>query len=136
MATENFKRRLLLILYREGKKKILTFVVCFLLPLNRERKNVCHLQLVFLPVTLSKSVYIAKSLVRENRKASSYIRSILRSKCNLRHMLVCSLPGIPDEKGKNLMSHAETLNSRHLVHLQEIWRFDFNKFSSRVLPSY
>ena len=58
MATQYFKRNLLLNLYREGKKKSL---VCFLLPLKRD-KNVWHLQpisrvwrpLAFLPVTLSE----------------------------------------------------------------------------------
>ena len=57
MATQHFKRNLLLNLYREGKKK---YLVCFLLSLKRE-KNVWHLQpissiwrpLAFLPVTLS-----------------------------------------------------------------------------------
>ena len=38
MATQNFKRNLLLILYRKGKKN-LTLVVCFLLPLKREIKK-------------------------------------------------------------------------------------------------
>jgi len=37
MATQNFKRNLLLILYRDGEKN-LTFV-CFLLPLKREIKK-------------------------------------------------------------------------------------------------
>ena len=37
-ATQNFKGNLL-ILYKEGKKN-LTLVVCFLLPLKREIKNV------------------------------------------------------------------------------------------------
>ena len=36
MATQNFERNLLLNLYREGKN--LTLVVCFLLPLEREKK--------------------------------------------------------------------------------------------------
>ena len=57
MATQNFKRNLLLNLYREGKKISL---VCFFLPLKGD-KNVLHLQaissiwrpLAFLPVTLS-----------------------------------------------------------------------------------
>ena len=57
MATQNFKRNLLLNLYREGKKKSL---LCFLLLLKRD-KNIWHLQaissiwrpLAFLPVTLS-----------------------------------------------------------------------------------
>ena len=60
MATQNFKRNLLLILYREGKKH-LTLVVCFLLLLKRKIKNVLTLAacfllwrpLGFLPVTLS-----------------------------------------------------------------------------------
>ena len=39
METKNFKRNLLLILYREGTK-ILTFVVCFLLPLKKKIINV------------------------------------------------------------------------------------------------
>ena len=55
MATQYFKRNLLLTLYREGKK-----IVCFLLPLKRD-KNVWHLQpissvwrpLAFLPFILS-----------------------------------------------------------------------------------
>ena len=38
MAAQNFKRNLLLILYREGGKKP-TLVVCFLLLLKRERKK-------------------------------------------------------------------------------------------------
>ena len=57
MATQYFKRNLLLNLYREGKKISL---VCFLLPLKRD-KNVWHLQplssvwrpLAFLHVALS-----------------------------------------------------------------------------------
>ena len=57
MATQYFKRNLLLNLYREGKRSL----VCFLLPLKRE-KNVWHLQptssiwrpLAFLPVTVSR----------------------------------------------------------------------------------
>ena len=56
MATQHFKRNLLLNLYREEKISL----VCFLLPHNRD-KNVWHLQpissvwrpLAFLPVTLS-----------------------------------------------------------------------------------
>ena len=64
MATQNFQRTLL-ILYKEGKKN-LTLVVCFLLLLHREIKNVCHLQhsssvwrpLAFLPVTLSKGLHL------------------------------------------------------------------------------
>ena len=36
MATQNFKRNLLLILYMKGKKD-LTLVVCFLLLLKREK---------------------------------------------------------------------------------------------------
>ena len=56
MATQHVKRNLLLNLYREEKISL----VCFLLPLKRER-NVWHLQplssvwrpLAFLPVTLS-----------------------------------------------------------------------------------
>ena len=36
MATENFKRNLLLTLYREGGKNLT--LVCFLLPFNREIK--------------------------------------------------------------------------------------------------
>ena len=60
MATQDFKRNLLLNLYREGKISLL----CFLLPLKREN-NVWHLQaissiwrpLAFLPVTLSKGNY-------------------------------------------------------------------------------
>ena len=51
MATQNFKRKHLLILYREGKRN-LTLVVCFLLPLEREMKNVWHLQ----PMTLESPV--------------------------------------------------------------------------------
>ena len=39
MVTQNFKRNLFLNLYREGEKN-LTLMVCFLLPLKRERKNV------------------------------------------------------------------------------------------------
>ena len=39
IATQNFKRNLLLNLYREGEKN-LTLVVCFLLLLMREIKNV------------------------------------------------------------------------------------------------
>ena len=35
MATQNFQRNLLLVLYREGEKS-LTRVACFLLPLKRE----------------------------------------------------------------------------------------------------
>ena len=58
MATQNFKRNLLLNLYREEKKNI--SLVCFFLPLKGD-KNVWHLQaispiwrpLAFLPVTLS-----------------------------------------------------------------------------------
>ena len=42
MATQNFKRNLLLNLYREGKKYI--SLVCFLLPLKREIKNTWPLQ--------------------------------------------------------------------------------------------
>ena len=38
MVTQNFKGNLLLILYREGEK-ILTLVVCFLLPLKRKIKK-------------------------------------------------------------------------------------------------
>ena len=57
MATQYFKRNLLLNLYREGKKMSL---VCFLMPLKRD-KNVWHLQPIssvwrppaFLPVTFS-----------------------------------------------------------------------------------
>jgi len=39
MATQNFKRNILLILYREGekKKKKTCLTVCFLLPLKREK---------------------------------------------------------------------------------------------------
>ena len=57
MATQHFKRNLLLNLYREEK----ILLVCFLLPLKKD-KNVWHLQplssvwrplLAFLPVTLS-----------------------------------------------------------------------------------
>ena len=56
MATQNFKRNLLLNLYRKGEKKVT--LVCFFLPLKKE-KNVSHLQpifsvqkpLAFLPVT-------------------------------------------------------------------------------------
>ena len=41
VATQNFKRNLLLILYREGKKKKnLTLVVCFFLPFKREREKI------------------------------------------------------------------------------------------------
>ena len=36
MATQNFKRSLFLILYREGEK-ILTLVICFLQPLKRQK---------------------------------------------------------------------------------------------------
>ena len=60
MATQNFKRNLLLNLYREGEKKNIR-LVSFLLPFKREIKDVWHLQpissvwrpLAFLPVTLS-----------------------------------------------------------------------------------
>ena len=38
MATQNFKRNLLLILYREGKKKNLTLGICFLLPFKEREK--------------------------------------------------------------------------------------------------
>ena len=63
MATQNFKRNLLLNLYREGKISLL----CFLLPLKRD-KNVWHLQAIssiwrplgFLPVTLSVLVRITQ----------------------------------------------------------------------------
>ena len=63
MATQHFKRNLLLNLYREGKKISL---VCFLLPLKRD-KNVWHLQatssvwkpLAFQPVTLSQRLMCA-----------------------------------------------------------------------------
>ena len=71
MATQNFKRSLLLILNREGGKKNLTLVVCFLLPLKRERKKCLTLAASLsacYPLKV-KPVYIAKSLVRENRKA-------------------------------------------------------------------
>ena len=64
-ATQNFKRNLLLILYRDGEKN-LTFV-CFLLPLKREIKKCLtlaayflHLEIpVFLPVSFSlqKNIY-------------------------------------------------------------------------------
>ena len=64
MATQNFKRNLLLNLYRKGKKA-LTLVVCLLLPLKREIKIVWHLQpispvwrpLAFLPVTLLPCIF-------------------------------------------------------------------------------
>ena len=39
METQNFKRNLLLIWHREGKNN-LTLVVCFLLPLKREIKEI------------------------------------------------------------------------------------------------
>ena len=63
MATQHFKRNLPLNLYTEGKK-IYISLVCFLLPLKRD-KNVWHLQpisfiwrpLAFLPVTLSLCEY-------------------------------------------------------------------------------
>ena len=56
---QNFKRNCLLNLYREGGEK--SNIVCFLLPLKKETKNVWHLQpispvwkpLFFLPVTIS-----------------------------------------------------------------------------------
>ena len=56
---QNFKRNLFLSLYREGGKNLT--LVCFLLPLKREKNIVWHLQpisstwrpLAFLPVTLS-----------------------------------------------------------------------------------
>ena len=62
MATQNFKRNLLLTLYREGGKKNLALVVCFLLPLKREVKKSLTLAayvlslgtLAFLPVTPQK----------------------------------------------------------------------------------
>ena len=38
VATQNFKRNLLLILYREGKKN-LTLAVCFFLPLREREKE-------------------------------------------------------------------------------------------------
>ena len=47
MATQNFKRNLLLILYRKGKKN-LTLVVCFLLPLKRDIKHCLTLAAYFL----------------------------------------------------------------------------------------
>ena len=66
MATQNFKRNLLLILYREGEKKIWHLFVssCSL----RERKNVWHLKpissawgpLAFLPVTLSPASLMSR----------------------------------------------------------------------------
>ena len=47
MATQNFKRNLLLILYGEGKKN-LTLVVCFLLLLKRKIKKHLTLAAYFL----------------------------------------------------------------------------------------
>ena len=47
MATQNFKRNLLLILYREGEKN-LTLVVCLLLPLKGEIKKCLALAAYFL----------------------------------------------------------------------------------------
>ena len=66
MATQNLKRNVSLNLYREGEN--ITLVVCFLIPLKRERKHVWRLQpvssiwrpLAFLPVTLS----VLKNIVR------------------------------------------------------------------------
>ena len=46
-AIQNFKRNLLLNLYRERKKNV-TLVVCFLLPLKREIKNHLTLATYFL----------------------------------------------------------------------------------------
>ena len=51
MATQNFKRNLLLILCREGKN--LTLVVCFLLPLKREIKKSLMLAAYFLRLQTS-----------------------------------------------------------------------------------
>ena len=75
MATQHFKRNILLNLYREGKKISL---VCFLLQLKRN-KNVWHLQpissiwrpLAFLPVTLSIPG-LGRSLGEENGNPLQY----------------------------------------------------------------
>ena len=66
-ATQNFKRNLLLNLYREREKKNVTLIVCFLLPLKREKK---YLTLAayffylgprdFLPVILSEPNHLSK----------------------------------------------------------------------------
>ena len=86
MATQYFKRNLLLNLYREGKKSL----ICFLLLLKRD-KNVWHLQaissvwrlLAFLPDTLS--VFWSLSLSKEISCTTAYITErSLKHLCSIR----------------------------------------------------
>ena len=98
MATQHFKRILLLNLYREEKISL----VCFLLPIKRD-KNVWHLQpissvwrpLAFLPVTLSVSVLLIPGIDMWNEIGSLRVCSLFFSViiCGfLFHFLIFSPP--------------------------------------------
>ena len=77
MARQNFKRNFFLNLYREGEN-ILTLVVCFLLPLKRERKmsDTCSLFPLFVdlwPSCLLPSQYQLHGIL-EKAKLQGYFK--------------------------------------------------------------
>ena len=110
MATQHFKRNLLLNLYREEKK----YLVYFFLPLKRE-KNFWHLQpvssvwrpLAFLPVTLSLlssssicSPCLLNSSEGKKKKNSSVGEE---SSCSIGD--ACSVPGLGRSPGGRNGTH-------------------------------
>ena len=104
MATQNFRRNLLLILYREGEKN-LTLVVCCLLPLKREIKNVWHFQpisSVWRTPSLLASYPISILVINVNFQHSDYVitlslqfSSVTQSCPTLRDPMDYSMPSFP-----------------------------------------
>ena len=114
MATQHFKRNLLLNLYREGKKIL---PACFLLLLKRD-KNVWHLQpissvwkpLAFLPVTLSKSGWSQEGLlsiklvdVVEFQQSYSKPQKMMLSKCCTQYVKNSEDPAVPQDWKRSIL---------------------------------